>query len=68
VDDDRRANQADDGAVKKVPIGGGPAGAIAESQANPTNVVVDATSVYWTNQGTLVNNNFVGGSVMKAPQ
>jgi hypothetical protein len=49
------------GTVMKVPINGGPSTVLASNQANPTYVAIDATSVYWTNQGFLSND----GSVMK---
>jgi hypothetical protein len=37
------------GAVMKVPIGGGPASAIAPGQAVPEGVAIDANNVYWVN-------------------
>jgi len=45
--------------VMRAPLGGGPAIEIAAGHDNPTEVVVDAAHVYWTNAGS--------GTVMKAP-
>jgi hypothetical protein len=46
------------GGVYSVPIGGGATTPIATGEANPTDIVTDATSVYWLN----------GAGVRKAPK
>lgn len=53
-------NQPIEGAIVRVPIGGGALTILASGQT-PESVAVDATNVYWTNwSGT-------GGSVVRAP-
>jgi hypothetical protein len=47
----------DAGRVLRIPIGGGAAVEIAANQTRPRAIAVDATSVYWANEG---------GTVMKA--
>jgi hypothetical protein len=54
-------DHASPGSVNKVPLAGGPATVLASGQAVPAGIVVDATSVYWVNQG----DGAGGGSVMK---
>ena len=50
-----------DGTVVKTPKAGGSVSTIASGQSWPSHVAVDATSVYWTTQGTTTD-----GTVMKA--
>ena len=40
-----------DGRIVKVPIAGGAPVTLANGQSAPTDIAVDATNVYWTNQG-----------------
>ncbi len=47
-----------DGTVMKMPLGGGEPTTIASGQGKPVGIVVDSTSVYWTNEAS--------GTVMKA--
>lgn len=49
-----------DGFVRKVPVGGGDPVVIADHQAQPYGLAVDATCVYW--------GNFADGTVMMAPK
>ena len=54
---------AADGSVKSVYVEGGTPAQIASLQSSPRDVVLDATSVYWSNADTSGGN---GGSIMKA--
>lgn len=58
------ANSYADGAVKKAPIGGGAATTIATVSHASGYLVVDATSVYWTVEGT--SSTTADGAVWKA--
>ena len=51
------ADRGHSGAVMKVPTSGGTPTTLASGQNLPTDIVVDASSVYWTNEG--------GSTVMK---
>jgi hypothetical protein len=53
-----------DGTVMKAPLGGGAPTILASGQSGPAGIVVDATSVYWVNQGVYMG---VDGAVMKVP-
>jgi hypothetical protein len=48
------------GKIGRVPVGGGPVVTLATEQAGPLGLFVDATSVYWTTQGS-----FGDGSIVK---
>ena len=52
------------GSVMKTPIGGGATKVLATGQAIPLDLKVDATNLYWVNQGEVTTPN---GSVMKLP-
>lgn len=58
------AGPLNSGSIMKTPIGGGTTVEIATSQNIPLGVQVDATSVYWVNQG---DTTMADGMVMKAP-
>jgi hypothetical protein len=53
-----------DGAVMRMPVGGGTPIMLASGQLNPQCVAVDATAIYWTNEGTIAGTD---GTVMKLP-
>jgi hypothetical protein len=48
----------------KTPIGGGATTVLASGQNIPLDVKVDATNIYWVNQGSVTTPN---GMVMKVP-
>jgi uncharacterized repeat protein (TIGR02543 family) len=52
------------GAIKKVPIAGGPVTTLASGQAMPYKLVVDASNVYWVNYGS---GSAADGAVMSVP-
>jgi hypothetical protein len=51
----------------KAPIAGGPAVVLASGQQDPAGVAIDATSVYWTNEGTLADGG-AGGVLSLTPK
>jgi hypothetical protein len=51
--------QAADGAVMKVPVGGGPPEVLASSQIRPATIAVDGTSVYWVSGDGLGDSNLM---------
>jgi hypothetical protein len=55
------------GNVMQMPIGGGTPIELAANQLLPTDIAVDATSVYWTTQGKFNGDAGTAGTVMKAP-
>jgi hypothetical protein len=61
---DAGATPDNTGSIMKTPIGGGATMTIATGQNIPLDLKVDATSVYWVNQGDLTTAD---GMVMKAP-
>ncbi len=48
--------------IEAVPLDGGPIATLAGEQSEPEGIVLDGTTLYWTNQ-----NAVDGGSVMKLP-
>jgi hypothetical protein len=61
---DAGATPDNTGSIMKTPIGGGATVTIASGQNIPLDLQVDATSVYWVNQGDVTTAD---GMVMKAP-
>jgi hypothetical protein len=51
----------------KVSTGGGTPTTLASGQSDPYRIAVDATFVYWTNQGT-ASNSYTDGTVMTLPK
>jgi hypothetical protein len=60
-----RAGEVAVGDVMRVSLGGGAPTTLAVGQHSPGAITVDATNVYWTNQGW--QSGLADGSVMKAP-
>jgi hypothetical protein len=59
-----------DGSVMKLPIAGGAPTTLASGQNNPQRIVIDATNVYWTNEGSSVQGlapSNTDGTVMQVP-
>ncbi|MFA5129599.1 MAG: hypothetical protein WC477_01620 [Patescibacteria group bacterium] len=52
------------GSIYKVPLNGGMPVQLASSQLYPWGITVDATNVYWTNQGT---SSYTDGAIMSVP-
>jgi hypothetical protein len=48
-----------------MPLGGGPPTTLASGQAQPFDIAVDATSVYWLSNATQSNYDPGQGTVMK---
>ncbi len=61
---DAGATTDNTGSIMKTPIGGGTTVTLATGQNIPLDLKVDATNVYWVNQGDLTMAN---GMVMKEP-
>ena len=51
------------GTVMKAPLSGGPPVALATGQVNPGFLAIDATNIYWANQGTAVSD-WADGAIM----
>jgi hypothetical protein len=61
------ANSYTDGAIMKVPIGGGAASILASAQNSPGGAIaVDAMNVYWTNSASLGDGGH-SGAIMRVP-
>lgn len=58
------------GSVMKIPIGGGTPTTLAGGQNNPQRIAIDATNVYWTNEGSSGQGSApsnTDGTVMQVP-
>jgi hypothetical protein len=52
--------------VMSVPIAGGAPIPLASGQNSPRGIAVDATSLYWTNEGT-GKDGYMDGAIVKLP-